>query len=416
MKVQEIDSITFDTFAHTHIMKNYYQSTTFGNLMKKTVFDVMYIGVFEENILKCAALILYKNIAPGIKYGYSPRGFLIDYYNKDLLLEVTKRIKDFFFRKGFAFIKVNPEITYSVVDYKTKDKSINSRNNNVIDFLTKIGYRKMPPTLNFESLLTRYNPIINLKSYDMNDIDELLNSKITINQRKSLRAFITDEKDIEQFYSFFKTSKIRNFNKYKLYYNVFKEKDMIDLLLIEVDYNEMLKALQRDYHLCSVENTKVNEEFKESPSNLELYNKKMQSDKKLNDIHHNIISLTNILQQGTIKEIIAGSLLIKYEGRVNILLANYKKNFKELDIKFFLYYTIIDKYKSDGYKFIDLNGMSGDFSDNSPFKNLNEFKLQFNPVVYEYIGEFDLVINNAYYQLLSSTGVLKSEFNKEEVK
>jgi lipid II:glycine glycyltransferase (peptidoglycan interpeptide bridge formation enzyme) len=142
----------------------------------------------------------------------------------------------------------------------------------------------------------------------------------------------------------------------------------------------------------------------------------MNSDKRLNDLHHNIDNLTNILQQGTVKEIIAGALLIKYEGRVSILLTNYKKSFKELDIKFYLYYKIIDEYKKAGYKFLDLNGMSGDFSENSPFKNLNEFKLQFNPTVYEYIGELDLIINNAYYHLLLTTGLLKIEFNKEEVK
>lgn len=75
MKIQEIDAITFDSFAKTHIMKNFYQTSSYAKIMEKTVFEVMYIGMFEENIMRGAALILYKFIAPGVKYGYSPRGF-----------------------------------------------------------------------------------------------------------------------------------------------------------------------------------------------------------------------------------------------------------------------------------------------------------------------------------------------------
>ena len=36
----------------------------------------------------------------------------------------------------------------------------------------------------------------------------------------------------------------------------------------------------------------------------------------------------------------------------------------------------------------------------------------FNPDVYEYIGEFDLVINDKEYNKLLKSGLLAKEFNK----
>ncbi len=416
MRVEEIDSDTFNMFAKNHIMKNYFQTSNYAKAIENSVFETMFIGIFDENILKGAALILYKNLAPAIKYGYSPRGILIDYYDEDLLKEVTKSIKEFLNKKGFAFLKVNPEITYSILDFNIKEKFLNFKNKNILDLMKQIGYKKLMDNLYFESLLPRFNPIINLREYDMSNIEELLNSKINQHQLKGINFIIGSENDLETFYSLVDTSKIPNFNKYKNYYNTFKKDDMIDLFLLSIDYNEQLKNLQREYHIESTENFKINEEFVNNLSDTSLYNRKMESDKKVNDIQSNITRISNILKGEIQKEIIAGALLIKYEGRVSLLFSGYNKNINNIDINFYLYYKIIEEYQKAGYKFLDLNGITGDFSNSNPFKELNEFKLQFKPVVYEYVGELDLVTNSTLYQIALTTNLLKKEFEREEVK
>ena len=113
MKVKEIDENIFSEFANNHMLKNFFQTKQYGELMSHSDFQVTYIGGYdEEEKLVAASLILYKTIGPSMKYGYAPRGFLIDYYDKDLLASFTKKIKDYFLKKGFAFIKINHEITY----------------------------------------------------------------------------------------------------------------------------------------------------------------------------------------------------------------------------------------------------------------------------------------------------------------
>ena len=47
---------------------------------------------------------------------------------------------------------------------------------------------------------------------------------------------------------------------------------------------------------------------------------------------------------------------------------------------------------------MDLNGITADLSKENHYYGLNRFKMGFNPDVYEYIGEFDLVIDEKQYE------------------
>jgi lipid II:glycine glycyltransferase (peptidoglycan interpeptide bridge formation enzyme) len=79
-----------------------------------------------------------------------------------------------------------------------------------------------------------------------------------------------------------------------------------------------------------------------------------------------------------------------------------------------MYYKIIKDYKDNGYLYLDLYGITGDFEDTNPYKNLNEFKLKFEPTVYEYIGEFDLIVNKPFHQFLWSTNKIQKEFYRSK--
>ena len=172
MTIKEIDENTFSDFANNHILKNFYQTKEYGKFMDKSDFTTMYIGAYQNNVLVAGSLILYKTIGPNMKYGYAPRGFLVDYYDEELLDKFTKKVKEFFFRRAFAFIKINPEITYSTIDFKNKSKIINSKNKELILKLKELGYDKLKDNLYFESQLPKFTPVIYLPTYDFNTIDE----------------------------------------------------------------------------------------------------------------------------------------------------------------------------------------------------------------------------------------------------
>ena len=116
------------------------------------------------------------------------------------------------------------------------------------------------------------------------------------------------------------------------------------------------------------------------------------------------------------KEILGAAFIIKHEGRITIIADGYNRNTVNIDVKTFIYYKIIELFKKAGYQYLDLNGITADFKDNNPFKELNDFKLKFKPVVYEYIGELDLIVNRAFNALLWNTNQIQKEFYRPSIK
>ena len=415
MQIKEINEMEFDNYANNHILRNYYQTSKYGNLMKKFGYTPIYIAVFEEEKIIGAALILSKYIAINVKYGYSPRGFLIDYQNEYYLREFTRLIKKYFFKKGFAFIKINPEITLAEVFPGKNNKSINETSQSIVKKLESLNYKKLKDNLYFESLLPKYNPIINLKTFNLEILNKNIRQKIRNKDKNGITLVKGDEYNLNQFYELVKNKKDNSIEYYKNYYKIFKEVNMADLWILQIDYHEYLKNVQEEYTNLLEENEIINKSFINNNNNKQLLRQKMESDKKITTLNQEIIDINNYIQNEIYKQVIAAALVIKYQNRVNIVISGFDKHTKQ-NPNHILYTKLIEFYKKANFSFLDLNGITGDFSNDNPYKGLNDFKLNFNPNIYEYIGEFDLIINQTLYSLLWTTKILHNEFDRTDIK
>ena len=384
--------------------------------MSHSDFSVMYIGAYHKDILVAASLILYKTLSANIKYGYAPRGFLVDFYNTDLLKAFTRKVKEFFLRRGFAFIKINPEITYSVIDFDNKSKTINSKNKELIANLKELGYDKLKDNLYFESLLPKYTPVIYLPTYDFNSLDQNMVKNMKESEYKGIRLVSRGEEELEKFYSFVEDKKNKTLTYYKYFYKTFKQSDMVDLLFAEVNYDTYVKYLQKEYIIEQENNDRINIEFNKNPNSADIYKRKTESDRNLDRISNDIAKTNLRMQENKTKEYLGAAFVVKYEGRVTIIITGNNNDFSSIDVKTFLFYKIIEEYKKAGYLYVDLYGITADFSDTNPYKRLNDFKLKFKPTTYEYIGEFDLIVNKPFHQLLWSTNKIQKEFYKPAIK
>ena len=416
MIVKQISPDRFKKFSNDHILKNMYQTKEYGMLMSRGSYEVMYIGGFAGSELRAASLILYKSLGRGMKYGYAPRGFLIDYYDTQLLASFTKAVKEYFYKKGFAFIKINPEVSLSILDYNAKSKSINVNSKDLVMRLKGLGYDKLKDNLYFESLLPRYTPVISLKSYDLASLNGKLLSDVKECETCGVHIRNGSFEDIEKFYPYVKDKDTKTIAYYKHFYKAFASGGKVDLLFAELNYNDYVKHLQKDYAYAQEKNEKINSAFNQNPTDEGLYNLKMESDEVLNKIAANINVANVRMDKETKSEVLGTALVVKHEGRVTVYIAGVNKTVTTLDIKSFLYYKIIEEYQKAGYLFLDMNGITADFTDSNPYKALNDFKLSFNPTVYEYIGEYDLIINKTFHQILWSTNKIQKEFFKPAVK
>jgi lipid II:glycine glycyltransferase (peptidoglycan interpeptide bridge formation enzyme) len=148
-----------------------------------------------------------------------------------------------------------------------------------------------------------------------------------------------------------------------------------------------------------------------NPTNENL-KRKLESDNVINTYKDSIAIATRHLAMNK-EEYIAGAITIKYKNRVNILISGYDVQYKRFCPNYFLHYKLIEYYKND-FDYMDLNGITGDFTDTNPYKGLDEFKLGFNPLTFEYIGEYDFIINDGLYKSMEQSGQLAKEFKRKE--
>lgn len=407
MKIGLISAAEFNEFAKKHELKNIYQTSQYGELMSNIDYKVIYIGFYQQNKLVAASLILYKEISR-IKYGYAPRGFIIDFYNKVLIKDFTKALKKFFLSKRFAFIKINPEVTHNQINYISKIKKRNNKTDLLIRQLKSLGYLKLKDNIYFENCLPKFTAIINFNKYNFNkvfnDVDRYKRLGLTLRK--------VDIKELGTVYNLIKDTDNKDLEYYANLYNIFSKFDMIDMYLADLNYNSYVRYLQTENTNIQLENEKINTLFKQNPNDENVYNVKMESDKQVNYISESFRLATS--KMGAKETETVGAIIVgKYEKRIYVLASSEYKYYKDIGIRNFMYAQLIKQYKDEKFEYFDFNGITGNFTNNNPYKEMQDEILSFKPLVYEYIGEFDFIINKTLHSILWSTNKIKKEFYKK---
>ena len=92
-------------------------------------------------------------------------------------------------------------------------------------------------------------------------------------------------------------------------------------------------------------------------------------------------------------------------SRFNELSIKIKYDFQQIKT----YNYLIETFK-DSYEFLDLYGLASNFDYDSKYASFNKPKLDFNPNIYEFIGEFDMVLSELLFKKIQSKGLLSKEF------
>ena len=130
-----------------------------------------------------------------------------------------------------------------------------------------------------------------------------------------------------------------------------------------------------------------------------LINQKMESDKLVNIYKKNLVWATKLLKDNPEGLIIGTSLNLCYDNVCYLIIEGFNQEFKTLNTNYLIKWKMINDYKNKSFKYINLNGISGEFNKITKYSGLNEMKLGFNSLVTEYIGEFELIISSLPYNL-----------------
>ena len=405
MKIVKLSSSQFDKFAASHRYRNYYQSSMYANVMVKFGYHAQYVGIVDDqNKLIGSTLLLYKEAFMNNKVAYAPRGILINYENIDTIKEITSKLKKALNKQGFMFLRMDPYIPLTIRDADGNIMNFNNKGNAIIDNLEKAGFTYKGKTLLFETEKPRWEALVILKR-DIREIYSKLDKRTRNKIRRAINNGVEIKKDthnnINQLYNFVGQKDKKPLAFYKEMCNKFE--DNIDIYYATLNTESFLINSRRSYEkeveyngeLASrVQDMSVDE--KERNNNL---NKKMESDKLITNYKKSLLSATDLLKSNPDGLIIAAAMVIKYDNAAYIFTEGIDEEYGYLNASSLLKWQLINDYNEQGLKYLNLNGVVGEFEKQTEFSGLNESKLGFNATITEYIGEFDIIINSFTFNL-----------------
>ena len=409
MKIIEMQSEEFKNFEASYTNKNFYQTSNYGTLMDRHQFDDYYLGLIDENNqIVAATLILVNKVFIGYKWGYCPRGFLIDFNNMELLKTFTELLKGYLKMRNFMFVKIDPCIIYK------------SRNNNgevvpgidnsiIIDNLTSLGYEHTGFNLNFENLKPRWNAVVTLEDTDnvFYKFNKEKRNKVRKADKLGIEVIKGTPQDINLFYQFVDGKHVRKLNYYLDMYEVFGKDDMFEIYFANLNTSKFVEKSKNLYENEEIKLNHINQELEEninSNNTNNIIKRKMHSDMLLNNYKQNVINATSLFREYPNGKVIGSTAIIKYNKEIFFLIYGFDKEYKSYCPVHLMIYQIMEKYHNEGYNRFNLNGISGDFNKMSELYKLTKFKLGFGAHIEEYIGEFTLVINRnktGFYQKIN---------------
>lgn len=400
MRIVNLNTNEFTEFANNHPLRNYCQTIEYAKVMSDIGYTYDLIGYKDDsNNLVGASLILKKKIGTFAKYVYAPKGVLVDYYKTEILKMFIKDLSSHYRKKGYSFMKINPEIIIGEINKKSNYSSNYNQNVSIIDELKNMGFKRRREIYPLDFMFPRINPYINLRKYvENNEIKEIMD----IANNNGLSIEVLDKKDIDILYDIAKKDTYQSISYYKSILNHF---DSAELILVKANYEQCLINARERYNKELENNNYYNELIQTDNSN-DTVNKKMQSDKDLLRYKNQVVDATAGLKYNKFKYV-GGVVIVKYQNRVSIVLEDYDND--NVYAQYYLYNYLINVFKNS-YDFIELNGLSSDFNDQYKYFDFNKTKLDFDPVIYEFIGEFDIVLNDLLFKKIQSKGLLSKEF------
>lgn len=409
MKIVKLNSSQFDKYAASHKYRNYYQTSMYANVIVNFGYHTQYLGIVNDsNKLIGATLIIYKEVFMGNKMAYAPRGILYNYEDLDEVKEMAAKLKKTLGKQGFMLLRIDPYIPLTIRDSDGSIMNFNNKGTTIIDNLTKAGFTYKGKTLKFETEKPRWEALVVLQR-DIREIFAKLDKRTRNKIRRATNSGLYVEKDkdrnVNSLYNFVGKKEHKPLSYYKEICDKFESS--AEVYYAKLDTESFLINSRRNYEKeVDYNNTLAEKIQRMSIDDRErdnYLNKKMESDKLITSYKSNLLSSTELLKSNPDGLIVAGALVIKYDNAAYLISEGMDDKYGYLNANTLIKWQLINDYNSQGLKYINLDGITGDFENKNEYSGLNESKLGYNSTITEYIGEFDIVLNNFAYNLYKKT-------------
>lgn len=414
-KLKELTNDEFDEFSKKYNISTVYQTSQYALTMNNQDYDSILLGLVDSNNnIQAATLILITNNRK-FKFAYSPRGYLIDYRNEELVTLFTSFIKEYLNKNNVVTLKINPPIFKTIYYIKENNIYKNNYYDHILNFLISLGYKHLGYNSYFEGIRPRFEAIINLESDEKDIFDNLkreLKTKIRNAKKTGIKIIKGNDNDLNILYDQIKIKYPRNFKYLEDTYKFFKKNNSIDFYYTKLDTVKYLQETGKSLEEKENEVLKINNKIQSNNSSNKNISKKMNMDLDVYKYNKQLVEATKLLKEYPDGLITSSALIAKYKDEVTLLIDGHNKLYKNLNAKHLLIWELCKIYKKEGYKKFNLGGIANINIDDNKYKGLNNFKQSFNPYIIEYMGDLEIITNSSLYFMYSNSIAIKNIIKK----
>lgn len=393
MQLKEINQNIYEQFWRTSSQRTFLSSVKIGELRAERGWQVYYLGLYKEETLIGAGMLLGHPWHFHRMEFYCPRGFLLDYDNQEELDFFMKEIKKFCLeRKGYV-LRMDPYLISQQRDIDGKVVADGEDHRAAVEQMKAFGFRKREP----EQVTWMFSMDVKGKTPDEILSGMKQNTKRNIKKAEKRGVYIREveyeELDliarIEQ-----ETSERRNFSGQGLaylqqMYHLFHDTKEVRYVVAEIDLNQYIKELETEK--ASQQKTLTN------PTVVSNEKKTATIQKNIARIEENIAEAVQIMEEEkTSTVVLGGSMFMMVKPEVTYVVGGSYTKYVKFDAQYLIQWDMIKYAIANEFDKYNFYGIPEHVDEHPGEMGVYEFKKGFTGYVEELIGEYELPLHWTY--------------------
>ncbi|HEM4251906.1 TPA: aminoacyltransferase [Streptococcus suis] len=394
-----------DFFVKQSDQTNLLQSSQWAKV--KSDWENERLGFYRDGKLVAVASVLIRNL--GLPFGftmiYIPRGPVMDYEDAELVSFVFKSIKEFALRERSVVIKFDPFIRLSsktITGDREEELNVLAVKDRIVD-LGGIWSGRV------QTMSATIQPTCHAVLYSESFSEESLNKRVRQNIRsarnKGIEIRIGREELLRDFSELLKKTeerksiRLRGREYYQKILNAYPENSYIVVAYLDLAKRyEQLSYLEEKLVKESMTFTSTTRQSK-----IENYKKETRR------INTELEMINSLIRNGSKLVPLAGTLTINFAGTSENIYAGMDEKFKHYQPALLTWVETAKYAFERGVKWQNLGGIEPTLDG-----GLYHFKSHLNPVVEEYIGEFDLIVSPILYKIFQVLLEIRKKLRKKK--
>ena len=381
-----------DEFVKTSPQTNLLQSSDWAKI--KDNWGNERLGVYQDDKLVAVASILIQPLPLGFTMLYIPRGPIMDYQNSELVAFMLQSIKTYAKSKRAVFAKFDPSLFLrkGLIGQEVRDQETTLA---IIQSLKECGAEWVGRTEDMgETIQPRFQANIYKEYFTEDQLSKSTKQAIRTARNKEVEVIFGGTELLDEFAALMKKTEarkgihLRGRDYYEKLLTTYAGQSYITLSRINLA--QRLASLKEQLEKNQAEASRFNEKTK--PGKID--NNRQEKER----LEEEIQFLHQELKAGQEIVSLSGTLTLEFGGTSENVYAGMDENFRRYQPAILTWYETAQHAFDRGATWQNMGGV-----ENHLDGGLYHFKSKFNPMIEEFVGEFNLptsmlypLVNKAY--------------------